>query len=689
MNMVKCTQCGGEIDEVTLVCKKCGKKYTKEEYNNLLTDFILSSLTENTIESKYESVSNELDNIEKWLKGESKKIEDIENKAVSLEDEQIIRLKEELLEKKRELDEKSDELKRTLEDLRQLKENVKLTFKNILNKLNFLNDLKNKKDVISVLLDYSDRINELENKIYELRFEKEKYERLINEIREIVNANDIKEVKEKILSIAMENNDLKIEIENLQNRIQVQKELWDDWVSSQNPDVRELAERELKLKEQELLIEKQMKELAEREKFEIPKKESYDTTDIKFLEEENRLLKSEIERLNNLIKALASGNTELLQKSEDISNIEKLKMENQNLKTQMEIMEKEINDLKEKIKFKEEEFSRREQDLQFREKKIEQMMREIESQKIEIEELKKLEKEHKIEDLEELIKRKEEQLREKEKYLREKEKEIEAKTKGLIEKEISMAQEEILTEIKEEKVRTGTRRLDDLLYGGFPLGSNIIIYGPAYTGKEVLIYSFLAEGVKKGIPVIVILVDKTIEIFEEDIKYVLPTWSTYVDNGLVNYIDAYSKTIGEKCERKGVICIDSQTDINGIVNAVEDISSKIRENYKYYRLAFFSLSTILTFLDAPTVVRFLQPFTTRRKKDRAVSLYLLEKGLHEENTIQLVSHLMDGTIEFKTEMNKIYLQVNGITEVQSRSWIEISPSKSGIIMGSFTLGHIR
>ncbi|MEM3332667.1 MAG: ATPase domain-containing protein, partial [Thermoplasmata archaeon] len=293
------------------------------------------------------------------------------------------------------------------------------------------------------------------------------------------------------------------------------------------------------------------------------------------------------------------------------------------------------------------------------------------------------------EDLNELIKRKEEQLREKEKYLREKEKELDARTKGIIEKEIAMSQEEIVSEIKEQKVKTGTRRLDDLLYGGFPLGSNIIVYGPAYTGKEVLIYSFLAEGLKKGIPALVILTDKTIEIFEEDVKYVLPTWDTYVENGLVKYLDAYSKTIGEKSDRKNVIYIDSQTDINGIVEGIDKIVSELKSNYKYYRLAFFSLSTILTFLDAPTVVRFLQPFTTKRKKERAVSLYLLEKGLHEENAIQLVSHLMDGTIEFKLEMGKVYLQVNGITEAQSRSWIEISPSKSGIIMGSFTLGHIR
>ncbi|MCD6370912.1 MAG: recombinase RecA, partial [Thermoplasmata archaeon] len=70
-------------------------------------------------------------------------------------------------------------------------------------------------------------------------------------------------------------------------------------------------------------------------------------------------------------------------------------------------------------------------------------------------------------------------------------------------------------------------------------------------------------------------------------------------------------------------------------------------------------------------------------------LYLLEKGLHGENEIQMVGYLMDGMIEFKIETHKTYLTVHGITEVQSRNWIEVSATRSGLTLGSFTLGHIR
>ncbi|MEM4057774.1 MAG: recombinase RecA, partial [Thermoplasmata archaeon] len=89
------------------------------------------------------------------------------------------------------------------------------------------------------------------------------------------------------------------------------------------------------------------------------------------------------------------------------------------------------------------------------------------------------------------------------------------------------------------------------------------------------------------------------------------------------------------------------------------------------------------------LLKFLQPFTTKRKRDKGVSMYMMEKGIHSENEVQMISYLMDGIIEFKTEGSKTLLMVKGVSEVQSRSWIEVTPSKTGLIMGSFTLGHIK
>lgn len=692
--MVNCNDCGGEIDEETLTCKKCGRKYTKEEYDKLLANSILNILNDN-IDEKYSSISSEIDNIEKWIKGEKEDIGKINSELnAEISPESVVNLEEikrKIDEQTSILEQKTQELSKKLEDTERIRTNLNEIYTKILQKITVIGDLRHAKNIIEKISEYSDRITELLLEINKTKIELSNYKAKLKEISDLLNIKD-EDIFTKLKEIIEENRMLKIELESAENRLKMQKEIWQDWISAQSDKVKNLAEYELKLKEQELLLEKQLKELSIREEeLKNSSSRNMEVDEIKYqnILEENNLLKNEINRLNNLIEMITQGN-EILKKDVDTEKeLERLKVENQQLRTQLETLDKALNDLKQTMKFKEEEYSRREQDLLFREKKLQEQMKEMENQRIEIEELKKLEQEHKIEDLSELVKRKEEQLKQKERYLQEIAKELEAKEKGLIDKEISMAQEEIIKEIKEEKVRTGTRRLDDLTYGGFPLGSNILVMGPAYSGKEVLVYSFLAEGVKKGVPVVVILIDKTVELFEEEMNYVLPTWKSYVEKGLVKYIDAYSRTIGEKSNVEGVIYLDSQTDLNGISEAIEKIISEIKGIARYYRLAFFTLSTILTFADSQSVLKFLQPFTTKRKKENAVSLYLLEKGLHEENTIQMVSYLMDGAIDFKSESGKIYLQVRGITEVQSRSWIEISPSKSGIIMGSFTLGHIR
>ena len=476
-------------------------------------------------------------------------------------------------------------------------------------------------------------------------------------------------LKSMVEAYLEEREKLEEEIERLKKEIEILKE---ESVKGLPQEVRDLKLKEIELKEREIKLEIMEKKLL----LSMESKESYEELEKIFEDIKKNVSGEKIEELMEKMKQL----------SEEIMEKDRLIGE---LKNELMLKEEEMRKLQEMIKYKEEELSRREEEILFREKKLEKELRDIEMARKEVSNLDEIALKRRLEELEEEIKKKEEEIRIKEKYLRAKERELEAKMKGLVEEEVELAEEEIKAEIQERKVKTGTRRLDDLLYGGFPIGSNILIYGPPYSKKEVLVYSFIAEGLRKGVPALLILTDKTVDEIREDMKYVLPAYREYEKLGLVYYIDAYSRSIGDINEIEGVIYLDSQVDVDGMMRAVEEIVNKIKENVKYYRLAFMSLSTVMAYLEPQALLRFLQPFTTRRKRDGAVSLYLLEKGLHGENEIQMVGYLMDGMIEFKIETHKTYLTVHGITEVQSRNWIEVSATRSGLTLGSFTLGHIR
>jgi KaiC/GvpD/RAD55 family RecA-like ATPase len=157
----------------------------------------------------------------------------------------------------------------------------------------------------------------------------------------------------------------------------------------------------------------------------------------------------------------------------------------------------------------------------------------------------------------------------------------------------------------------------------------------------------------------------------------------------VKYVDAYSRSMGDESQDPYTEYIESPTDYESIQKAVETVAKSFKDEHQYYRVAFRSISTIIAYLDPGTAFRFLSPVVGRRKRDGAVAMYTIEKGVHGEQEIQMIGSLMDGMIEFKVENLNTFLAVKGICDVQSRAFIRYSASKSSVTIGSFSLDHIR
>ncbi len=361
----------------------------------------------------------------------------------------------------------------------------------------------------------------------------------------------------------------------------------------------------------------------------------------------------------------------------------------QRLQEELGLKEDELKKLKEPLAFKEDELLRREEDLMYREKRLEAELRKAEAAKAEGGSAEEMDLKGRLEELKGQISQKEEEVRTKEKYLSQKMEELRLREQGMIEEEIEARAEERQVEVKQQKVKTGIARLDDLLFGGIPFSSNVSVYGPAYVGKEVVVNIFMAEGLKKGLPVLWILTDKGPADIREEMAFVLPDYEEREKLGLVKYIDAYSKSMGADASDPNTTYIDDPTDHGAILKATDAIAAEWKKKHQSYRLAFRSVSTLIAYLDPTTTFKFLQPFVGRRKRDKAVAFYIIEKGMHEEQEIQMLGSLMDGSVEFKVEQLKSFLSIKGICDVQSRSWIRYTYTKSSVSIGSFSLDHIK
>lgn len=444
------------------------------------------------------------------------------------------------------------------------------------------------------------------------------------------------------------------------------------------------------------LQQRLQEELREKEQEFLTKENELKKRIIALEEEVNRYkIEEQLRQESKALEGKSKGEVQsiLVRKEQQLLAKEKSillrEQEIERLREELLMKEEEMKKLKEPLAYKEEELLRREEDLLYREKLLQAERRKIDelrAQGISAEEGKLKDR---LEQLKAEIVQKEEEVRTKEKYLKAKMEELRLREQGLVEEEIQAREEERVLEFKQEKVKTGISRLDDLLLGGIPFGSNVSIYGPAYVGKEIIVNIFMAEGLKKGIPIIWVITDKMPSDIREEMKFVLPSYEEYEKLGLVKYVDAYSRSMGSEEEEPNATYIQDSTDHEAILRSVDQLAKEIKTKHPYYRLAFRSISTLIAYMDPTVVFKFLQPFAGRRKRDKAVSMYILEKGMHEEQEIQTISSVMDGSVEFKVEQLKSFFSVRGVCDVQSRAWIRYTYSKQSVSIGSFSLDHIK
>jgi KaiC/GvpD/RAD55 family RecA-like ATPase len=419
------------------------------------------------------------------------------------------------------------------------------------------------------------------------------------------------------------------------------------------------------------------------------------------LEAEVRSLRTESEVVNQRARLLSLDEGSLPEslderlKAFDARERELLVRENE-LRTKFEeirIGSEEIERRRAPLAFKERELAAWELQLKTTKQAVELEARRIEQSRAEeksapavpAEQLKQ------IEDLRAEINRKEEELRSRESFVHQKMEELEVLQRKAAEWQADQIHADVVASANEVRVRSGVRRLDDLVFGGFPIGSQVLVNGPSHTGKDILARLFIAEGLKAGVPALWVVTDKTYTQIREEMTGLLPAYPQYEARGLVRYVDLYSRSLGvtQGDSSAKLLSATDKGGIDQVATIVNQYSQELKEKAPSYRLVFESVSTLTAYLDTTGMFRFLQPFVGRRKLDGAAAYYVLETGMHTDSDLQTLEHMMDGSLNLKVDQLKTFLQIKGITDAQSRAWVGYTFTKRSFSLGSFSLDHIR
>jgi KaiC/GvpD/RAD55 family RecA-like ATPase len=200
-------------------------------------------------------------------------------------------------------------------------------------------------------------------------------------------------------------------------------------------------------------------------------------------------------------------------------------------------------------------------------------------------------------------------------------------------------------------------------------GTNLLISGPAMTGKQDLAYDFLADGVSRGEGAVVVSTGDRAETIIEDFSN-----RTTIEEYNLGIVDcAADQSSAESRPQDGLFVhhVSSPGDITGIgIGLTEALEALHDQGVESGRLALSSLSPMLTYTDRKTVFKFCHVVSSRLDAADYLGLFTIDASAHDEQTLQVIKQAFDGMIEIREQDGGRQAQVRGLGG-NSSDWIDL------------------
>ncbi|WP_251330140.1 RAD55 family ATPase [Haloplanus pelagicus] len=215
----------------------------------------------------------------------------------------------------------------------------------------------------------------------------------------------------------------------------------------------------------------------------------------------------------------------------------------------------------------------------------------------------------------------------------------------------------------------GDARSDDYsLAGVLPVGVdaldpglNLLISGPAMSGKRQLVFDILAPDPETIDPIVAMTTDDP----APRIRTQFEDRGVRVDPSTFRVVDA-SGAPGE--DDPIVHRVGSPADLTGMgvafTNAVDEMATPER-----LRLGFVSISTLLQYVDAERAFSFLHVLSRRTSAAGYLGVYSIDPTTHEDRFVNVVTSIFDAAVELREEDGQREVRVRGLSDVAPK-WTE-------------------
>lgn len=198
------------------------------------------------------------------------------------------------------------------------------------------------------------------------------------------------------------------------------------------------------------------------------------------------------------------------------------------------------------------------------------------------------------------------------------------------------------------RLSLGNSGLNDLMEGGLPEATSTLLYGPPGSWKHIFCLQFIAEGLQTGDNSIMVISNESVDEARQSLNEVGLDFEKLTDNqkSCLRYVDCYSwRTSDVPYPEVSGNIVKSSMDINHIPMAISTAAESLPHDH--LRLSVDLLSPLLMSSPPPSVYRLASLIVAKLKESKSTSLFILEEGMHDQQTVSSLQQLLDSVILFR------------------------------------------
>jgi KaiC/GvpD/RAD55 family RecA-like ATPase len=207
------------------------------------------------------------------------------------------------------------------------------------------------------------------------------------------------------------------------------------------------------------------------------------------------------------------------------------------------------------------------------------------------------------------------------------------------------------------RLSLGNSGLNDLIEGGLPEGTSTLLYGPPGSWKHIFCLQFIAEGLLAGENGIMVISNESVDEARQSLSEVGVEFDKLSDNqkSCLTYVDCYSwRTSDVPYPEVSGNVVRSSMDINHIPMAISAAAESHRA--ERLRLSVDLLSPLLMSSPPQSVYRLASLIVAKLKESKSTSLFILEEGMHDQQTVSSLQQLLDSVILFRNQEKNGFIE---------------------------------